>query len=187
MLAEKVKHFPVLYDKQVKGYSLSLFRSFWTSRWNSPSSSRFLKIFLTQNIRLVRFKALRRALFFLRLLNKRSNSKSSSKKSAIFIFFKRWYLKFCKLLSYNIPYWIEILVKNELKIISSQWEPSFNELVLIKEQPTTHVTHFRNSNFQRKMKRLQIPQKLMSEKFYAHEIATVDLSKTCFLKNAKKT
>ena len=28
MLAEKVKHFPVLYDKQVKGYSLSLFRSF---------------------------------------------------------------------------------------------------------------------------------------------------------------
>ena len=27
MLAEKVKHFPVLYDKQVKGYSLSLFRS----------------------------------------------------------------------------------------------------------------------------------------------------------------
>ena len=27
MLAEKLKHFPVLYDKQVKGYSLSSFRS----------------------------------------------------------------------------------------------------------------------------------------------------------------
>ena len=27
ILAEKVKHFPVLYDKQVKGYSLSSFRS----------------------------------------------------------------------------------------------------------------------------------------------------------------
>ena len=25
MLAEKLKHFPVLYDKQVKGYSLSSF------------------------------------------------------------------------------------------------------------------------------------------------------------------
>ena len=27
MLAEKVKHFPVLYDKQIKGYSLCSFRS----------------------------------------------------------------------------------------------------------------------------------------------------------------
>ena len=54
-------------------------------------------------------------LFFLRFLNKRSNSKWSSKKSSIFIFFKRWYLKFAKLLSYNIPYWIEILVKKELR------------------------------------------------------------------------
>ena len=31
------------------------------------------------------------------------------------------------------------------------------------------VTHFRNSNFKHKMKRLQIPQKLVYEKFYAHE------------------
>ena len=27
MLTEKVKHFPVLYEKQIKGYSLSSFRS----------------------------------------------------------------------------------------------------------------------------------------------------------------
>ena len=43
------------------------------------------------------------------------------------------------------------------------------------------------------MKRLQIPQKLvyrkfdLHEKFYAHEIATVDLSKNYFFKTAKKT
>ena len=44
------------------------------------------------------------------------------------------------------------------------------------------------------MKRLQIPQKLMNEKFYVHEkklyvheIVTVNLSKIYFLKNAKKT
>ena len=37
------------------------------------------------------------------------------------------------------------------------------------------------------MKRLQITQKLVWEKFYVHEIAAVDLSKISFLKNAKKT
>ena len=57
----------------------------------------------------------------------------------------------------------------------------------MKEQPRTQVTHFRNSNFKHKMKRLQIPQKLVYEKFYVHEIAAVNLSKICFLKNAKKT
>ena len=30
-------------------------------------------------------------------------------------------------------------------------------------------THFRSRNFQRKMKRLQAPQKLVYEKFYLHE------------------
>ena len=39
----------------------------------------------------------------------------------------------------------------------------------MKEQPRTKVTDFRNSNFKRKMKRLQIPQKLVYEKFYVHE------------------
>ena len=29
--------------------------------------------------------------------------------------------------------------------------------------------HFQNSNFKHKMKRLQIPQKLVYEKFYVHE------------------
>ena len=38
------------------------------------------------------------------------------------------------------------------------------------------------------MQRLQIPQKLVYEKFYVHEkIAAVDLSKIYYLKNAKKT
>ena len=37
------------------------------------------------------------------------------------------------------------------------------------------------------MKRLQIPQKFVSEKLYVHEIAAVNLSKIYFLKNAKKT
>ena len=37
------------------------------------------------------------------------------------------------------------------------------------------------------MKRLQIPQKLVYEKFYVHEIAAVNLSKIYFMKNAKKT
>ena len=36
------------------------------------------------------------------------------------------------------------------------------------------------------MKRLQVPQKLVYEIFYVHEIVTVDLSKIFFLKNAKK-
>ena len=34
---------------------------------------------------------------------------------------------------------------------------------------------------------MQIPQKLVYEKFYVHEIAAVDLSKIYFLKNAMKT
>ena len=37
------------------------------------------------------------------------------------------------------------------------------------------------------MKRLQISQNLVHEKFYVHEIAAVDLSKIYFLKNANKT
>ena len=49
------------------------------------------------------------------------------------------------------------------------------------------VMHFGNSNFKQKMKRLQIPQKLMYQKFYVHEIAAVNLSKIYFLTNAKKT
>ena len=53
--------------------------------------------------------------------------------------------------------------------------------------------NFRNSNFKHNMKRLQIPEKLVYEKFYVdkkfyvHEIATVTLSKIYFLKKAKKT
>ena len=39
----------------------------------------------------------------------------------------------------------------------------------LKEQPITQVTHFRNSNFKHKLKRLRIPQKLVYEKFYVHE------------------
>ena len=46
--------------------------------------------------------------------------------------------------------------------------------------------HFQNSNFKHKMKRLQIPQNVVYEKSYIHEIAAVDLSKVYFLKNAKK-
>ena len=40
-----------------------------------------------------------------------------------------------------------------------------NEHVLMKEQPT----HFRNSNFKHIIKRLQIPQKHVYEKFYVHK------------------
>ena len=47
--------------------------------------------------------------------------------------------------------------------------------------------HFRNCNFECKMKRLQIPQKLVYEKFYVHEISAVNLSKIYFLKNPEKT
>ena len=62
----------------------------------------------------------------------------------------------------------------------------------MKEQPRAKVTHFRNSNFKHKVKRLQIPQKLVSKvavvkKFYVHEVAAVNLSKIYFLKNAMKT
>ena len=39
----------------------------------------------------------------------------------------------------------------------------------MKEQPRTKATHFRNRNFKHKMKRLQIPQKLVYETFYVHE------------------
>ena len=39
----------------------------------------------------------------------------------------------------------------------------------MKEQPGTPVKHFRNSNFKQKMKRLEIPQKLVYDKFYVHE------------------
>ena len=55
----------------------------------------------------------------------------------------------------------------------------------MKEQPSYA--------YKQKMKRLQIPQKLVYEnftytkKFYVHEIAAVNLSKIYFLKNAKKT
>ena len=38
----------------------------------------------------------------------------------------------------------------------------------MKEQPETKVTHFPNSHFKHKMKRLQIPQKLVYKKFYGH-------------------
>ena len=46
---------------------------------------------------------------------------------------------------------------------------------------------FRRSSFKYKMERSEIPQKLVYEKFYVHEIAAVNLSKLYFLKNAKKT
>ena len=101
MLAEKVKHFTVLYDKQVKGYKERFFTLF-----EDISHPKYT---------LVRFKALRRALFFLRLLNKRSNS-NRLLESHTFLYFSNvdiW--SFANLLSYNIPYWIEILVKNELR------------------------------------------------------------------------
>ena len=57
----------------------------------------------------------------------------------------------------------------------------------MKEKLRTEVTHNRNDNFKHIMKRLQIPQKLVYEKFYVHEIDAVNLSKIYFLKNAKKT
>ena len=53
--------------------------------------------------------------------------------------------------------------------------------------------HFENSNFKHKMKGLQIPQNMgkkiikYTKKFYIHEIAAVDVSKTNLLKNTKKT
>ena len=39
----------------------------------------------------------------------------------------------------------------------------------MKEQPKTQVKHFRGGNFKDKMKRLQIPQKHVCEKFYVYE------------------
>ena len=47
--------------------------------------------------------------------------------------------------------------------------------------------HFRNTNFKYKMKRLQILQKPEYKKFYVSETTAANLSKICFLKNAKKT
>ena len=44
----------------------------------------------------------------------------------------------------------------------------------MKDQPRKLVTHFQNSNFKHKMKRLQLPQKLEHEKFYVHEVATIN-------------
>ena len=44
--------------------------------------------------------------------------------------------------------------------------------------------HFRNSNFKHKVKRLQIPQKLVYEKFYVHgEISPARNCRREFLKN----
>ena len=57
----------------------------------------------------------------------------------------------------------------------------------MKGLPRTWVKHFRISNFKHKMKRQQIPQKPVYEKFYVHEITAVNLWKIYFLKNAKKT
>ena len=37
------------------------------------------------------------------------------------------------------------------------------------------------------MERLQIPQKVMYDKFYVHETVAANLSKIYFVKNAKKT
>ena len=63
----------------------------------------------------------------------------------------------------------------------------------MKKQPRTYVMHFSNSNFNHKMKRQQIPQKLVHEKFYIHEknlktwSCHYKLSKIYFLKNTNKT
>ena len=46
---------------------------------------------------------------------------------------------------------------------------------------------FRNANFKHKIKRQQIPQKLVYEKFYVHKIVAVKVIKIYFLKNRKKT
>ena len=39
----------------------------------------------------------------------------------------------------------------------------------MKEGPRICVTHFRKSNFKNKIKRLQIPKKLLNETFYVHK------------------
>ena len=50
----------------------------------------------------------------------------------------------------------------------------------MKEQ----VRDFRNSNFKHKMKRLQIPQKLVYEKFYEHDkILSTRNSRRILIKN----
>ena len=45
-------------------------------------------------------------------------------------------------------------------------------------------THFRKSNFKHKVERLQIPQKLLYEKFYVHE--TILRTRNCRRKFIKK-
>ena len=47
----------------------------------------------------------------------------------------------------------------------------------MKGQPITQVTHFRSSNFKHKMKRPQIPQKLVYGEFYVHE--KIFLTRSC--------
>ena len=54
------------------------------------------------------------------------------------------------------------------------------------QQPRAEVTYFRNSNFKHKVKRLQIPQKLVckvtvANEFYVHENAVINLLKIYFL------
>ena len=56
----------------------------------------------------------------------------------------------------------------------------------MKEQPRTLVTHFRNSNFKHKMKRVQILQKLVHKKIYVLEIAAVFLSKNYFFTKTQR-
>ena len=64
----------------------------------------------------------------------------------------------------------------------------------MKDQPSIS-THFRNSDFKHKMKRLQVPPELVyrtilctrKKKLKIYEIAAINLSKVYFLKNAKKT
>ena len=56
--------------------------------------------------------------------------------------------------------------------------------VLMKEQPRATVTYFRNRNFKHKMKRLQIQQKLVYEKFYVHE--KILRARNCYRKFIKK-
>ena len=56
MLAEKVKHFPVLYDKQVKGYKE---RDVVTNAWNTVASD----LEFVENGKIICFALLVKALF----------------------------------------------------------------------------------------------------------------------------
>ena len=52
------------------------------------------------------------------------------------------------------------------------------------EQPSTLVTHFRNCNFKHKIKRLQIPQKLVYKKSYLYgQILHTRIFRREFVKN----